>query len=101
MNMCFNQKTIVSFILVGLVLSGLSGCAGSSNEQEELVADNVVNAASQYALMVKAADENGGKLPGYTKAKGEVVYINPTDWRSGFFPGSLWYLYNLSNDEMW
>lgn len=101
MNMCFNKKTIVSFILSGLVLSGLSGCAGSSNEQEELVADNVVNAASQYALMAKAADENGGKLPGYTNAKGEVVYINPADWRSGFFPGSLWYLYKLSNDEKW
>lgn len=101
MNMCFNKKTIVSFILAGLVLPGLSGCAGSSNEQEELVVDNVVNAASQYALMAKAADENGGKLPGYTKAKGEVVYINPADWRSGFFPGSLWYLYKLSNDEKW
>lgn len=101
MNMCFNKKTIVSFILSGLVLSGLSECAGSSNEQEELVADNVVNAASQYTLMVKAADENGGKLPGYTNAKGEVVYINPADWRSGFFPGSLWYLYKLSNDEKW
>ena len=74
---------------------------GFSNEQEELVADNVVNAASQYALMAKAADENGGKLPGYTNAKGEVVYINPADWRSGFFPGSLWYLYKLSNDEKW
>ena len=101
MNMCFNKKTIVSFILSGLVLSGLSGCAGSSNEQEVLVAVNVVNAASQYALMAKAADENGGKLPGYTNAKGEVVYINPADWRSGFFPGSLWYLYKLSNDEKW
>lgn len=33
--------------------------------------------------------------------KGEVAYGSPYDWRSGFFPGSLWYLYELTGDESW
>ena len=33
--------------------------------------------------------------------KGEVSYCGYYDWRSGFFPGSLWYLYELTGDEAW
>lgn len=32
---------------------------------------------------------------------GAIQYISPTDWRSGFFPGSLWYLYELTGDKQW
>ena len=32
------------------------------------------------------------------KADGTVRYCNYADWRSGFFPGSLWYLYEMTGD---
>ena len=32
------------------------------------------------------------------KTDGSVYYCGPADWRSGFFPGSVWYLYELSGD---
>lgn len=32
---------------------------------------------------------------------GDLRLIRRSDWRSGFFPGALWYLYELSGDEKW
>ena len=32
---------------------------------------------------------------------GKIQYIQPDDWTSGFFPGSMWYLYELTGDEKW
>ena len=32
---------------------------------------------------------------------GKLVVIPPKDWCSGFFPGSLWYLYEYTKDSFW
>ena len=32
---------------------------------------------------------------------GKLVVIPPKDWCSGFFPGSLWYLYECTMDDFW
>ena len=32
---------------------------------------------------------------------GELMLVTPEDWTSGFFPGSLWYLYENTNDLFW
>ena len=32
---------------------------------------------------------------------GKLVLIKPRDWCSGFFPGSLWYLYEYTKDDFW
>ena len=37
--------------------------------------------------------------PRYLNSKGGVYYCGPADWRSGFFPGSVWYLYELTGDQ--
>lgn len=44
--------------------------------------------------------ENGNQClnPVTLKKDGTVFYCNYTDWRSGFFPGTVWYLYELTGD---
>lgn len=32
------------------------------------------------------------------KTDSTIYYCDYADWRSGFFPGSVWYLYELSGD---
>ncbi len=32
---------------------------------------------------------------------GQLVLVHPHDWRSGFFPGTLWLLYAYSHDPQW
>jgi len=33
--------------------------------------------------------------------RGVLGMVEDTDWTSGFFPGSLWYLYEATGDEKW
>jgi hypothetical protein len=32
---------------------------------------------------------------------GSLRLVNPRDWCSGFFPGSLWFMYEYTKDEKW
>ncbi len=32
---------------------------------------------------------------------GSLKLVRPYDWRSGFFPGELWYMYEYTQDEFW
>lgn len=47
--------------------------------------------------------EKSGKIlsPRTTDEKGTVRYTSFQDWTSGFFPGTLWYLYRLTGKEEW
>ncbi len=42
-----------------------------------------------------------GKLPRSVKANDSLGFVGIYDWTSGFFPGSLWYLYELTGKQEW
>ncbi|MCM1199119.1 MAG: DUF4955 domain-containing protein [Clostridium sp.] len=42
-----------------------------------------------------------GLFPCTTDSDGNVKYVAMEDWRSGFFPGCLWYMYGLTGDGRW
>ena len=63
------------------------------------IPDNFAFAAQQYERLL-ANVKNDPKLP-RTFEKGKVVTVTPEDWTSGFFPGSLWLLYEYTNDPKW
>ena len=39
--------------------------------------------------------------PRSTEKDGSLRIVSPRDWCSGFFPGTLWYMYQYTNDESW
>lgn len=81
-------------MLAGLGI--LFSCSEKNKEYEW--ATNAVEVASvQLKTLVKACDGTG-KLPRSVK-NGEVRLENLYDWTSGFFPGSLWYEYELTGDN--
>jgi unsaturated chondroitin disaccharide hydrolase len=53
----------------------------------------------QYTLMADVMKDKPGLLPRTIDASGALVTSNSGWWTSGFFPGSLWYLYEYSGDE--
>jgi hypothetical protein len=65
------------------------------------VSENVAFAASQYALHIAAMEDSGNLLNPKSFINGKIKYIRPQEWTSGFFPGSLWYLYELTSDPTW
>ncbi len=54
------------------------------------------------ALLAHAAAEATPEKPiPYGFKDGQRVYIAPEDWCSGFFPGTLWHLYEATGDVKW
>lgn len=51
--------------------------------------------------MVDVMEESGKILSPRTTKDGKIRYTSFQDWTSGFFPGSLWYLYRLTGKEEW
>ena len=67
----------------------------------DLINDNVENAKIQLKSLVDASEAGDTvKIPSTFK-DGEIVYVPTDDWVSGFFAGSLWYMYELTGDEYW
>ncbi len=65
---------------------------------------NIDFAAKQTKLMVSGITSVGWNLschPVSGNASGGRVLGGPYDWRSGFFSGNLWYLYELTGNSYW
>ena len=80
----------------------LLGC--KTTKQDTNMKENVlVTAQKQYELLVQSSDINftsKNNIPRTVK-NGKTTFVSPYDWTSGFFPGSLWYLYDLTKDQKW
>jgi rhamnogalacturonyl hydrolase YesR len=65
----------------------------------------ISHAEMQTTLMLqeipKAENKNGTLVSPRTLENGELILVASKDWTSGFFPGELWYLYELTNNEKW
>ena len=79
----------------------LASCGGGENaKKRDFVTENIEFAHVQIGKEIDVIEESGKALnPTTLKADGSVYYCDYTDWRSGFFPGSVWYLYELTGDE--
>ena len=66
------------------------------------VIDQVLSRAeSQSLLLAKTMEEIPDALPRTVDKEGKLVTSNSAWWCSGFFPGTLWYLYeNSGNKEL-
>lgn len=70
---------------------------------------NVFSSAERQTLFMlqeiekaKAAQTNKSlEFPCSFTPTGELKLVAATDWRSGFFPGVLWYLYEYTGDSNW
>lgn len=87
------MKRLMTIIAASVLLAG---CAEKDPVME--VADKVFGLAEiQYTAM----DKNLGHedFPKCTDGEGQLVRSDVGWWCSGFYPGSLWYIYEYTSDE--
>jgi len=90
-------------LIAALALAGAAAGAAAGAERQETVSQLVQRsfdtAAAQYGRMLDKVQ----RQPGFPRTvdKGEVVLVGVGDWTAGFFPGSLWYLYEATGDAKW
>jgi hypothetical protein len=88
------------FFLVAFLL-GLMACDPAPKKQPNFVEENTQFAVAQQKLQVDAIEQSGKVLNPRTVANGNIKYIKMEDWTSGFYPGSMWYMYELTGDTAW
>lgn len=99
--MRISKNTLILLGLTCIMLVFLS-ISGGDKEKGLFLNDNINFSTEQTRLMLKQVGEPTGKnYPRTTNEEGKLVTTGMYDWTPGFFPGSLWYLYELTNDTTW
>ena len=92
------MKTIRLLLLIALVVVSCSENKDSSAKLLKLVDRNLDMAIEQYMQMAESLIDKPGLLP-RSYSGGNLITCHSEWWVSGFFPGSLWYLYEYSDNE--
>lgn len=93
------------FIASILVAAGLCATAATLTPAEETLAKRIPEAfarsAQHYRDLLKQMESQApDKMPKRFQ-DGKLVTIGFRDWCSGFFPGTMWYLYEYTQDKFW
>lgn len=93
------QKQIL--VIVPILIWVSLSCKQTTTVSQGFIEENIKFAAEQYTNQTNLIEESGKVLNPKTIANGKIRYIKPEEWTSGFFPGSMWYLYELTGDQKW
>ncbi len=91
------MKNWIAFAFSAFLLS----CADApKTEGKSFIDENIDFARAQIGNEIDVIEASGKCLnPVTLKTDSSVYYCGYADWRSGFFPGSVWYLYELTGDS--
>jgi unsaturated chondroitin disaccharide hydrolase len=88
------KNSILVFLMTAFF--GMQGAA--QQPMKSLIAENMQLAASQYKLLAKTVPADS--MPRhYDPQKNKWVNSDTKWWCSGFYPGSLWLIYEYTKDE--
>jgi hypothetical protein len=84
---------------IALPLVCVASEVAADDSAAALVRHGIAAATVQYGALLK----NVQHKPGFprTLENGEVRLVDVKDWTAGFFPGSLWYLYEATGEKTW
>lgn len=85
-----NKQSVLVIIII------LTSCAGPATNEEwvEKALEHTTNQLKKAALLYSPE-----KIPRSCDLSGNMVYADLEDWTVGFFPGSLWYAYEITRDS--
>lgn len=97
------KKTLFT---IGASLLMMASCSAPTAEKKGFIQENIDHAVAQFSLMMDTIEVLGAERsevlnPRTIEKDGSTQYVPIDDWTSGFFPGSLWYLYDLTSDKKW
>ena len=81
----------------------LPSCSSLENRKLSKVIDGAFdNASVQLKYLIDECEEGDTvRIPMTLRPDGTVKFVRTTSWVSGFFPGTLWYMYEFTGDEYW
>ena len=95
----FTTRFFLTVFFVGFLFSCKTGIT-----EKKIIShsENQVSVMLEEISLVKQ-NENSVNLvsPRTLDSNGNLVLVPSRDWTSGFFSGVMWYLYELTGEEMW
>lgn len=88
---------IKAIFAIAAAAAALVACASGP----DLIKENIANAEIQTKLLIEASEEGDTTRIPSSYQNGKIVFVPVDDWVSGFFAGTLWYMYELTGDEYW
>lgn len=92
-----NRKKILIGISVGLLICFTSSAWAVNKGMKKVVDDALSFSVKQSMSMFDQMKEQKGILP-RTAKDGQMITCESGWWTSGFYPGTLWYCFEYSND---
>ncbi|MFC5285057.1 glycoside hydrolase family 88 protein [Pedobacter alpinus] len=86
-----------SFLAILLILLNTFNVNG----QDEFVKKSFTTADPLYTNLLKATEGNFKNYPHSFLENGNIKYYQIDEWTGGFWPGSLWYMYEYTKEEKW
>ena len=94
------MKTILTTLGISLLV--LAGCTSQKQTESNFIQENIDNAVAQETIQTDIIEKSGKILnPRTINKDGSIVYVPIDDWCSGFFPGNIWHMYELTGDKKW
>ncbi len=85
-------------IIATAVFISVSFLGAAQKDMKALIAENMQLAASQYKIL--AANTPADSMPrSFDPGKNKSISSDTKWWCSGFYPGSLWFIYEYTKDE--
>lgn len=95
------MKPTLSLSLASACLLSIQPVASAADDPVlEMMPKAFDRAASQSTLMLKNLGASS-KIPRSLKPDGSLKSVDPEDWTSGFFPGTLWFLHEYTKSNEW
>ncbi len=88
------RKSIKALLLISLIALRTSSCNNKKTEYGKSWTTSAIETAIIQLTDLAKNNQNPSLFPRTIK-DGKVHYVDYKDWTRGFFPGSLWYDYEL------
>lgn len=94
-----NKSARVYYSVIILLLSFVLLASKTDKSETGFVKSNFILANKQLMFMAKEVDRKPLVFPRTTDDAGKMITTDMYEWTSGFFPGSLWYLYEYTHND--
>jgi unsaturated chondroitin disaccharide hydrolase len=98
MKILFKKYNLLFLFISSFAVLSCQMKSGAESNLLQQIEENLKFAEKQYLNMI-ANMENRNVVPRSVKPDGSTYYVKPVDWTSGFFGGSLWYIYEATGNK--
>ena len=94
------MKKFLLSVTIGMLF--ISSCSiVSKRTDDKILSNDIAFATKQIGRQVEIIEKSDKLLNPRTVKDNKIEYIPIDDWTSGFFPGTMWLMHDLTKDEKW